>query len=705
MLTFRLVAYSLTPRGAMASHSVCASVPRRPARPLVVCSGDRKCRSARAPRRALDPERRCRLVRTRSGSTENGPGETRDAPRLPPVGLDAPPRWDLVHARAVSATAEILMYRRDAQKVLRKALRPEWPGFDEASGWAGDARGGGVNNAERAAVAEAVLGMEVKRLNLAWLVVERVRSAYDESLRAAGGIDAFGIDALEEVLRGHAEPVQPPPKKDAAERASARFPNATRANPRRRDDGDDGDDGDDASFEPPLPRARYVAAASAMLDLHWMRERVVSNEFRRHRLAVLRGGAKMRGDAWPEAADARVAVTHSVPRWFAARLIEERGVEAAVTLAAALSRKAPLTVRRNAIKCDSSASLARALAAEGVAARLSSDARARRGAPDALALDGGRPRAGIFGLETYHLGWFEVQDAGSQCVVSAVTQGIEETRAASAETRKKRAAPLKVLDACCGNGGKTLALASWLSESIPSGALDTEPGYRIDCFDVDARRLRHLAAATRRAGCERAARIVTEPDLRAVAAAESETDKYDAVLVDAPCSSAGALRRFPSLRWEMEETKTRAVPRGGPDDDRRLYDDRFSDTGERRAAIDGDAASASGRSDRTSVRSFPATQSGILRDAARLVRLGGVLVYATCSVLRSENEDVALRFEAAFGETFEPLAFPAGWPAASKDDEASDPTLPPTRPPHFVGLTPDRHGTDGFFIARWRRKQ
>ena len=66
------------------------------------------------------------------------------------MGLEAPPRWDLVHARAVSAAAEILMHRRDAQKVLRKALRPEWPGFDEAPGWAGDARGGGVNNAERA---------------------------------------------------------------------------------------------------------------------------------------------------------------------------------------------------------------------------------------------------------------------------------------------------------------------------------------------------------------------------------------------------------------------------------------------------------------------------------------------------------------------------------------------------------------------------
>ena len=76
-------------------------------------------------------------MRVCSGSNEREPElettrETRS--RLPPVGLDAPPRWDLVHARAVSAVAEILMHRRDAQKVLRKALRPEWPGFDEAPG-------------------------------------------------------------------------------------------------------------------------------------------------------------------------------------------------------------------------------------------------------------------------------------------------------------------------------------------------------------------------------------------------------------------------------------------------------------------------------------------------------------------------------------------------------------------------------------------
>jgi 16S rRNA C967 or C1407 C5-methylase (RsmB/RsmF family) len=145
-----------------------------------------------------------------------------------------------------------------------------------------------------------------------------------------------------------------------------------------------------------------------MLDLHWMRERVVSNEFHRDRLAVLRGGAKIQGDAWPDAADAKLAVAHSVPKWFAARLIEERGVEGASALAAALSQKAPLTVRRNALKCDSNETLMRALAAEDVPAktifgleRNSFARRARRAfvrlrAPALRASSGSRPTVSVF---------------------------------------------------------------------------------------------------------------------------------------------------------------------------------------------------------------------------------------------------------------------------------------------------------------------
>ena len=69
------------------------------------------------------------------GSSSNEATEDTPLPGLAPVALDAPPRWDLVHARSVSSVAEILMHKRDAQKVIRKALRMEWCGFDEISGW------------------------------------------------------------------------------------------------------------------------------------------------------------------------------------------------------------------------------------------------------------------------------------------------------------------------------------------------------------------------------------------------------------------------------------------------------------------------------------------------------------------------------------------------------------------------------------------
>ena len=384
---------------------------------------------------------------------------------MPPVDPNAPPRWDLVHARAVAALAEIFANRRDAQKIVRKALRPEWfgpEGAPETPGWAGDARGGGVNNAERAAIADAVLGVEVLRLNLAYLVLERSRSAYEDTLRAAGGPEAFGARALHAILR---------------EQGVAVSPSSSPSSP------------------PPAPdRAAYRAAAAAMLALYWMTHRVVSNEFARDYLAVLRGGAKLTGDDWPVDPDDAFAVETSVPRWLAARLRAKFGDEDARKLCAEMRRRAPVTIRRNARVCSSAGDLRDALDAEGVAtstleaATLAEHLKAAStpspsspsspspsspspsfpkhppcaGAPDALVFTEGRPRAGVFGLATYRAGWFEVQDAGSQCIASAVADAVLD--AAAAERAAGKPSRLwKVLDLCAGNGGKALAVASRLA--------------------------------------------------------------------------------------------------------------------------------------------------------------------------------------------------------------------------------------------------
>ena len=274
-----------------------------------------------------------KLTTTGSSSRDDA-----DVSSVPPVDPNAPPRWDLVHARAVAALAEIFANRRDAQKIVRKALRPEWfgpEGAPETPGWAGDARGGGVNNAERAAIADAVLGVEVLRLNLAYLVLERSRSAYEDTLRAAGGPERSGARALHAILR---------------EQGVAVSPSSSPSSP------------------PPAPdRAAYRAAAAAMLALYWMTHRVVSNEFARDYLAVLRGGAKLTGDDWPVDPDDAFAVETSVPRWLAARLRAKFGDEDARKLCAEMRRRAPVTIRRNARVCSSAGDLRDALDAEGVA--------------------------------------------------------------------------------------------------------------------------------------------------------------------------------------------------------------------------------------------------------------------------------------------------------------------------------------------------
>lgn len=137
------------------------------------------------------------------------------------------------------------------------------------------------------------------------------------------------------------------------------------------------------------------------------------------------------------------------------------------------------------------------------------------------------------------------------------------------------------------------------------------------------------------------------------------------VLVDAPCSSSGTLRRHPGLRWSGRWS-------GGV----RIADD----------------ADSSG-DDLTTL------QRRLLRQALALVRPGGRLVYATCSLQPEENDLVADAFEATAApddaslpsvRRVEPWAFEEG--AAGRDHQQ----------PHRCTLWPHRHGTDGFFIARWR---
>jgi 16S rRNA (cytosine967-C5)-methyltransferase len=309
--------------------------------------------------------------------------------------------------------------------------------------------------------------------------------------------------------------------------------------------------------------------------------------------------------------DALAAET-SLPRWLAARWAEELGADETRKLAAALNQRAPLTVRANLLK-NGRDDLRAILEADG--ARVEPT----RWSPHALTFTG---RTNVFALKAFKAGRFEVQDEGSQLV---------------AEACGARPGQL-VVDACAGAGGKALALAAHMTNRGKIVACDRD-GRRLDEFRVRARRggVHNWEARTVPEGPAGEPRL---DDLR---------DKADVVLVDAPCSGLGALRRNPDARWRMDE----------PEAD-----------------------------------SFPPRQREILARYARLVRPGGLLVYATCSISRRENEDVRASFlseHAEFG-TVAPAEL-LGEQRVSELGATGD----------DVQLLPHRHGTDGFYIAGMRR--
>jgi 16S rRNA (cytosine967-C5)-methyltransferase len=194
-----------------------------------------------------------------------------------------------------------------------------------------------------------------------------------------------------------------------------------------------------------------------------------------------------------------------------------------------------------------------------------------------------------------------------------------------------------VVDFCAGAGGKTLALAAVMENK----------GRLVAC-DVNARRAERAAQRLRRAGVHNVHRRLLE----------GESDKwvkrhagsFDRVLVDSPCTGSGTWRRNPDAKWRLTEGE---------------------------------------------LVKLVVLQGRILASAARLVRSGGRLVYATCSLLREENEDQVAAFLVDH-DAFAVVPVPEVWAATiGGPAPADDP---------FLRLTPARHGTDGFFAAVMERR-
>lgn len=306
--------------------------------------------------------------------------------------------------------------------------------------------------------------------------------------------------------------------------------------------------------------------------------------------------------AKPEA-DLAPAVRCDLPDWLYNRLEAQFGAEETLKLAQAVNLPAPLDLRVNTLKTSREALLER-LTEEGI------NAVAGPLSPTAVRL---REKPALAKHALFLEGAFEVQDEGSQLLGYLL------------EPKRGEA----VVDFCAGAGGKTLLL----------GALMKNTG-RLYAFDVSDKRLAKLKPRLARSGLSNVhpARIEHERDTKIKRLA----GKVDRVLVDAPCSGLGTLRRNPDLKWRQSEE---------------------------------------------SVAELTVKQAAILDAAAKMVRPGGRVVYATCSLLTAENDAIVDAFLASHPDfTLTPASA-----VLAKHGIALDGDL--------LRLLPHQHNTDGFFAA------
>ncbi len=307
---------------------------------------------------------------------------------------------------------------------------------------------------------------------------------------------------------------------------------------------------------------------------------------------------------------------HNLPEWLADALREQL-VDEFWPLVESLNQGAALDLRVNALKSkrDDAQSV---LAAAGI------EARPTPHSPWGLRIDG---KPALSKLPLFIDGTIEVQDEGSQLLALL--------------TDAKRGE--MVVDFCAGAGGKTLAL----------GASMRNTG-RLYAFDTSGHRLAAMKPRLARSGLSNVhpVQIAHERDDRIKRLA----GKIDRVLVDAPCSGLGTLRRNPDLKWRQSPQ---------------------------------------------AVAEMAVKQAAILASAARLLKPGGRLVYATCSLLNDENEAIAAGFEAHLRDNRMAAftALPAEEVLTSAHVENAGALV---RGP-YLRLWPHRHGTDGFFAAVWQR--
>jgi 16S rRNA (cytosine967-C5)-methyltransferase len=333
--------------------------------------------------------------------------------------------------------------------------------------------------------------------------------------------------------------------------------------------------------------------------------------------------------AWVETCDAQIKSgegfmdlhKHNLPEWLATLLKAQVG-DQFWPLVKALNESAPLDLRVNTFKVNREQAFKELQETTHGAVK----AAITPFSPWGIRLQG-KPALNL--LPIFSEGRVEVQDEGSQLLALL--------------TGAKRGE--MVADFCAGAGGKTLAL----------GAMMKNTG-RLYAFDTSQKRLDGMKPRLARSGLSNIhpVAIAHERDERIKRLA----GKMDRVLVDAPCSGLGTLRRNPDLKWRQKETD---------------------------------------------VAELAELQTKILQSAARLAKSGGRLVYATCSLLQEENEAIAQAFGAANSD-FVPMDVAELLTSQKIENTASLCAGSEESPTRYLRLWPQVHGSDGFFAAVWVRK-
>ena len=282
---------------------------------------------------------------------------------------------------------------------------------------------------------------------------------------------------------------------------------------------------------------------------------------------LLRGLDRKRGTVkFPDSGDpvSRLSMLYSHPVWLVKRWVSRFGAEATEVLLQANNRPAPLTIRTNILKATRPA-LKAALEADGV--------QVSETTCSPVGLDILSSPQWLRTLQAYRDGWFMVQDQAAQLIGLLLTPQPGET----------------VLDACAAPGGKATHLAELMRDQ---GA--------VVALELDASRIAKIRENSRRLGTTIISPIQGD-------ASHYHGGVFDSVLIDAPCSGLGVLRRHPDGRWNKTEQ---------------------------------------------TVGDHTALQKRILENSASLLKPGGTLVYATCTTEPEENDEVITWFLSGPGSSF-----------------------------------------------------